>query len=105
MARKEKNDPTVTVQFTKPTLDFAVGDVVELTESYLDEVVDEYIKNNFAPDLQDRYESVTGKLAAKAKVPDVTLDELREEAVGLGIDTTDLKTRPRLEKAIADATV
>ena len=50
----------VTVKFLKPTLNYAAGDVVELEEDYLKEVVEKYINKYFKED-KSRYEVVKAK--------------------------------------------
>lgn len=104
MAKKKKNEPIITVQFIKPTLDFAVGDIADLPESYVEDVVDPYIESTFSPEEQERYIELKGEVAKTVKPQEITVEELRDEAVSLGIDVSDLGTKKKLEKAIADAT-
>lgn len=67
---------TVWVEFTKPTLNYAKGDVVELTEEQL-EVVDAVVKKRFGKTEEDggrsRYKKVAAPSEKKADAKESTV--------------------------------
>ncbi len=106
MARKKiREDNFVTLEFTKPTMNFAVGDIVSLSEEWIEEVLEEYVANYFGSDEErDRYKIVDPESAPavkKEKRKEDNLKELQDEALELGIDISNLGTANKLKKAIA----
>lgn len=98
----------VRVQFTKPTLNYAKGDVVELPADYVEKVVKKYVKKNWDVDEQDRYEVLgdaevrTGaKTSTESSQPkEPSFEELKSKAVDLGIDISGLRSKAAVQEAI-----
>lgn len=102
----------VTVRFKKPTLNYAKGDVVDLPADYVEKVVKKYVKKNWETDEQDRYE-VVGKAEVRTGAKPSTgsstpaepsFDELKSQAVDLGIDVTGIRSKKDMQAAIDAAT-
>ena len=102
----------VQVRFTKPTLNYAKGDVAVLEEDYVEKIVKKYVRKNFEADDRDRYEvlgdaevntrSESGaKSSGTTKEP--TLAELKSQAVELGVDVSGLRSKADVQKAIDEA--
>lgn len=97
----------VRVHFKKPTLNYAKGDVVTLEKDYVEKVVVKYVKKNFEVDERDRYEVLgaaevrEGAKSTKPQEPkQPSFEELKAQAVDLGIDVSGLRSKAAVQEAI-----
>lgn len=100
----------VTVRFKKPTLNYAKGDVVDLPQDYVDKVVKKYVTKNWDVEERDRYEVLgaaevrtgakqsSGTESQPPKEP--SFEELKSEAVDLGVDVSGIRSKKDMQAAI-----
>jgi hypothetical protein len=100
----------VRVHFKKPTLNYAKGDVAVLPKDYVEKVVKKYVKKNWDADEQDRYEVLgaaevrTGSGTKKPEeVKEPSFEELKSEAVDLGVDVSGIRSKKDMQAAIDTA--
>lgn len=100
----------LTVRFKKPILNYAKGDVVDLPKDYVEKVVKKYVHKNWDVEERDRYEVLgeaevrsgakasTGGSNQAPKEP--SFEELKSQAVDLGIDVSGIRSKKDMQAAI-----
>lgn len=101
----------VWIEFTKPTLNFAKGDVVELEQEYVDEVLAPVVKKRFGNTEddggRDRYKKVAAPKKAKGSAKVGTPDNgttVEQTAGGRMADTAN-ENDTKAKRAAADKNV